>query len=194
MTHAQTSAAIIAGGLARRFGGVDKSRLVVRGRPIIVRQVGVLQQVAHEIFVVGGAPDRFADLSLVVREDAMPGMGVAGGIYTALECAAHEHVITIGSDLPFLSAALLRHLVAASADADGAWVVTPAGAEPLIACYRRSARTRVRALLDGGVRAARSLSDVLDMRAIGPEDLSRFGDPAELLTNLNSPDDLARVQ
>ena len=59
-----TSAAILAGGQARRFGGQDKSRLVVHGRSIIVRQVEVLQRVADEVFVVARDPERFADLGL----------------------------------------------------------------------------------------------------------------------------------
>jgi hypothetical protein len=66
VTLLTTAAAIVAGGRARRYGGLDKSRLVVEGRPIIVRQVEVLRRIAAPVFVVGGAPDRFDDVGLTV--------------------------------------------------------------------------------------------------------------------------------
>src|SRR5262245_28312933 len=82
-----TAAAIVAGGRARRFGGQDKSRLVVEGRPIIVRQVDVLRRVAASVFVAGGDPNRYMDIGLKVHEDRIPDLGAIGGIYTALEAA-----------------------------------------------------------------------------------------------------------
>ena len=117
-----TSAAILAGGQARRFGGRDKSRLVVEGRPIIVRQLEVLQRVAHDIFIVGPRADRFADLGLPVYADLIPGHGALGGLYTALEVARNDAVLVVACDLPFLDAGLLARLVERSAGHDGAWV------------------------------------------------------------------------
>ena len=68
-----TSAAILAGGQARRFGGQDKSRLVVEGRPIIVRQMEVLQRVAHDIFIVGPRAGPVCGPGLPVYADLIPG-------------------------------------------------------------------------------------------------------------------------
>ena len=65
------AAAILAGGRARRFGGRDKSRLVVGGRTIIVRQLEILQQVAREVFVVGPTDGRFDDLGVAVHADVI---------------------------------------------------------------------------------------------------------------------------
>ena len=48
------TAAILAGGRATRFGGRDKSALVVEGRTILDRQVSELSQIAGEILLVGG--------------------------------------------------------------------------------------------------------------------------------------------
>ena len=64
------SAAVLAGGKATRFGGRDKSALLVDGRPILDRQMEVLSSVAAEV--------------LLVREDLVPGCGPLGGIHTAL--------------------------------------------------------------------------------------------------------------
>ena len=56
------SAAILTGGRASRFGGRDKSALVVEGRTILDRQLAMLRGVPHlgEILVVGGAPRDFS--------------------------------------------------------------------------------------------------------------------------------------
>jgi len=85
MSVQTTAGAILVGGQARRFGGRDKSRLVVQGRTIIVRQVELLQRVAGHVFAVGHTPERFVDLSLSVVPDSVPGAGALGGILTAPE-------------------------------------------------------------------------------------------------------------
>ena len=48
------SAAILAGGTASRFGGRDKSALVVGGRTILERQLTELSRVTHDLMLVGG--------------------------------------------------------------------------------------------------------------------------------------------
>jgi molybdopterin-guanine dinucleotide biosynthesis protein A len=190
----ETSAAVVAGGLARRFGGRDKGRLVVGGRPIIVRQIAVLQQVARDLFVVAPDPARYADLQLAVHPDVIPGKGAIGGIHTALERASSDAVIVVAGDMPFLSAPLLEHLVDASEGADGAWVVGPRGPEPLLACYRRSARPAVHALIEAGRLRAGGLGDALRLHEVGADVVAGFGPLDELLANVNTPDDLARLQ
>jgi molybdopterin-guanine dinucleotide biosynthesis protein A len=193
--RAITSAAIIAGGQATRFGGQDKSRLVIEGRPIIVRQVDVLQRVASELLVVGGAPDRFADLALRVVPDECPGTGPLGGVYTALLAASNDRVIVVGCDLPFLHAGLLGRLAAlAGAERDGAWVRGPRGLEPLLGCYRRDARLAILQTLTAGQLQLNRLGTVLRMAEVGEDELRTFGRPERLLANVNSPADYARVQ
>jgi molybdopterin-guanine dinucleotide biosynthesis protein A len=192
-TH-PVAAAILAGGRARRFGGRDKSRLVVDGRSIIVRQIDVLQRVTPEVFIVASDTARFADLGLPVQPDAVPGAGAIGGLYTALETASSELVIVVACDLPFLDEGMLRRLVALAAAGDGAWVRTSGGIEPLLACYRREARATVRAEIEAGRLKLQDLAAHLRMAALDGEELARFGPAARLLANINTPDDYARIQ
>ena len=187
-------AAILAGGQARRFGGRDKSRLVVGGQPIIVRQVEVLQRITPDVCIVAAEAARFADLSLPVHADVIPGAGAIGGVYTALEVATSDRVLVVACDLPFLDELMLGRLVELAAAADGAWVRTPGGVEPLLACYRREARTTIRAqILNGRLKLA-ELGGVLRMAELGGGELERFGPAARLLANINTPDDYARIQ
>lgn len=191
-----TAAAIIGGGAATRFGGRDKSRLVIGGLSIINRQVAALQPLVGEIFIVASQSERFADTPWRVVGDTFPGTGVVGAIATALDATTADLVLAIACDLPFLPEALFARLIARASEtgADGAWVRTAAGPEPLVACYRRSAASSIRqAIADGQLRAG-ALADRLAIREIGTDELRAFGDPAHLLANINSPDDLSTIE
>ncbi len=194
MSGPTTGAAIVAGGGARRFGGQDKGRLVVSGRTIIIRQVEVLQRVASELLVVAQDPARFGDLPVRVVPDRSAGLGAIGGIDAALHATSCDRVIVVACDLPFLTSALLDHLVQLSAERDGAWIRTERGVEPLVACYHTRARDRVARYIDAGGRRASALGGLLDMAELTSPDLDQFGEPARLLANINTPDDYARVQ
>jgi len=188
------AAAILAGGQARRFGGIDKSRLVVGGRPIIFRQMDVLQRVASSIFIVAGDAGRFAGLNVPVHADVVPGAGALGGILTAVETAAESRVLAVACDLPFLDAGLLALLAERAQGRDAAWVRTDRGVEPLLACYQRSAARAIRKQIEAGRLRAGDLSTALDIAEVGTKDVSRFGPPELLLANLNSPDDYQKLQ
>ena len=194
MSVQTTAGAILAGGQARRFGGRDKSRLVVSGRSIIVRQVELLQRVTDEVLVVGPDPARFADVPVTVVGDVIAGAGALGGILTALEFTPADRVLVVACDLPFLTEGLLRALLTLAESGDGAWVETTRGPEPLVACYRQSARGPIRAAIMSGRLKAADLGHHLKLHALSGDALSAFGAPAHLLDNLNTPEDYARVQ
>jgi molybdopterin-guanine dinucleotide biosynthesis protein A len=194
MRRDETSAAILAGGRARRFDGRDKSRLVVDGASIIVRQLAVLQPVAHEVFIVASDASRFADLSVPVRADVVPGAGALGGILTAIETAQAPFVLVVACDLPFLVPPLLSLVVDRAAGADGAWIRSVRGVEPLIACYAKTAAPEVRRAVEAGNLKAANLAEVLRMNEVSEQEVTLFGNPTRLLANVNTPDDYRRIQ
>jgi molybdopterin-guanine dinucleotide biosynthesis protein A len=163
---------------------------------IINRQAAALQPLVSEIFIVASQRERFADTPWRVVPDAFPGAGVTGGIATALGATESERVLTIACDLPFLPGALLSRLIelAGMPDAEAAWVRTAAGPEPLVACYRRSAGAAIRAAIAAGQLRAGALAERLAIREIGIDELRTFGDPARILANINSPDDLSTIE
>ena len=194
MTRPSCAAAILAGGKARRFGGQDKSRLLVGGVPIIVRQLDVLQLVARSVVVIAPEAARFADLGLPVYADLIPDIGAIGGLYTALEVAREELVFAVACDLPFLDAGVLTALADLASGADGAWVRTPRGVEPLLACYRRSARVTLRREIEAGRLKLADLGAALDMRELAGAELARFGPVDRLVANVNSPQEHAKIE
>ena len=72
------SAAILAGGTARRFGGCDKGALVVDGRSIRERQIMELSRLTSDILIVGARPAPVPGARIV--SDLEPGNGPLGGI------------------------------------------------------------------------------------------------------------------
>lgn len=191
-----TAAAIIGGGAATRFGGQNKSRLVIGGLSIINRQVAALQPLVSEIFIVASQEARFADTPWRVVPDAFPGTGVVGAIATALGATGADLVVVIACDLPFLPEALFARLIQRAGEhgADAAWVRTASGPEPLVACYRSSAAAAVRRAISDGQLRAGALDQRLAVREIREGELRTFGDPARLLANINSPDDLSTIE
>jgi molybdopterin-guanine dinucleotide biosynthesis protein A len=206
MSDQTIAGAILAGGQARRFGGLDKSRLTGSdGRPIIVRQLELLQRVAGYLCIVTtvadrqSRPDRFVDLQVPVTTDVIPGAGALGGIHAALSqadaTAAHiDRVLVLACDLPNLTVDLLTALSDLAREGDGAWVRSRRGPEPLIACYRVQCLPRITAALEAGERRAHALGDLLTLGEMGPDALAAFGDPETLTANVNTPEEWRRVQ
>src|SRR6266536_1010708 len=93
----EISAAILAGGRARRFGGADKASLPIGDTRIIDRQLAALAAVTvkNGVRIIADDRDRYAGLGLRVIPDAIPGAGPLGGLYTALLDASHDHVLIL---------------------------------------------------------------------------------------------------
>ena len=104
-----TLGVLLAGGLARRMGGGDKTLRSLAGRTILERAVERLRPQCSELILnANGDPDRFAAAGLVVVPDDVPGFaGPLAGILAALDFAARERpqiewVVSAAADSPFL--------------------------------------------------------------------------------------------
>lgn len=190
------SAAILAGGRARRFGGADKASLPIGRARIIDRQLAALSAVADDIRIVAGDAGRYAELGVRVIGDAIPGSGPLGGLYSALLDASRDRMVILACDLPFVTAALLERLAVESRTGQEVDAVVPRsarGLEPLCALYmtRCSAAARVR-IDRGDLKVAGLLAD-LRVRELGPEALAPY-DGGSLFENVNTPHDHARAR
>src|SRR5690349_1567434 len=109
------SAAILAGGRATRFGGRDKSALLVGGRRIVERQVAELSSVVDDIMIVVGAQHgaRAFQASDRVRviADVVPGCGPLGGLHAALTGMRGDCVLAIACDMPYVDASFAEFLL-----------------------------------------------------------------------------------
>lgn len=185
--------AILAGGAARRMGGEHKALLPVGQTPIVERELAALRQVANPVFIVAPDPAPFAHLGVVVLPDRRPGCGALGGIYTAILESAHERVLVVACDMPFLNPALLRHM-AGVRDADLVIPRTSGGLEPLCAIYTRRCAESIRTRLDRGALEASVLPDGLKIQEIGPEMLAAYDPRGLMFVNVNTPHDYERAR
>jgi molybdopterin-guanine dinucleotide biosynthesis protein A len=184
------SAAILAGGRATRFGGLDKGALRVEGRSIRERQLAELAMLngdTVDVMIVGGPPVPSAAFRWVA--DRVPGLGPLGGVHTALLEAAGDPVIVLACDMPYVSAPLLGHLRALARGFDAVVPRTKDGYHPLCAVYARTCVEPIARRLAAGHLKMAGLFDEVRVREVGGEELRAFGDVNRLLANVNSPAD-----
>lgn len=185
------SAAILAGGRARRMGGANKAALRIGGRTIAERQLAVLGDVAAPVFVVGGEAGRWPE-GIRVVPDALPDAGALGGIYTAIVESPHDRVLVVGCDMPCLSRAFLR-MLAGVQDADVVLPRSERGYEPLCAVYAKACAATIRARIGRGELHAALRPDGVRVAEIGPEVLAAYDPDGLLLANVNTPHDYERI-
>ena len=187
------TAVILAGGQARRLGGIDKSALVVHGASILDRQLGVLRSLTPHILIVASDEHRYREAGVPVVRDRIRGAGSLGGLYTALVEAPTDQLVVMGCDMPFLTAPFLMRLAALGAGADAAMPRDARGRHPLCAAWAKRAAPHLRARIDEGRLRIIDALDGLDVRDMDPGELASFDPDGTLLLNVNTPDDYARA-
>ena len=175
--------------------GREKLTLQVGGVPLLSRVRGALAPSCREILVVGDGPDvpgvrRVRD----VREGRE---GPLAGLEAGLGAACFPAVFAVAGDMPFVPRGLVGFLLD-RLRSRGLRAVVPRHSgrvHPLCAAYDSSVLADVSRSLDAGTRAAwRLLEGLGDGVEYVEEELGLFGDPEVFLTNVNSPEDLARAR
>ena len=194
------TAAILAGGRAARFGGRDKSALVIDGRSILERQIAELLRVTDDVLVVGAEQGSGRFLFELAHQkstrplfrlvpDRTPGCGPLGGLDAALAAARDAVVVIVACDMPFVTTAFLNHLLDLARDADAVVPRTERGYHPLCAAYTRACHPVVaRRLADRRLKMTGLLEEVR-VRELTAEEIDAFGDRFRLLANVNRPAD-----
>jgi molybdopterin-guanine dinucleotide biosynthesis protein A len=186
--------AILAGGRARRLGGVDKGALHVGRGSIFERQLAALAGLTSEIVVIGGEPARFDRYRVRVVSDRLPGSGALGGIYTALDETTASHVLVIACDLPFVSAPVLSRLASLADEATDAVVPRTAdGLQPLCAVYARRLKGRIRRRIESGHLKVQDLLGAIRVRELGPDEIASIDPTGRSFFNVNTPDDFEQA-
>jgi molybdopterin-guanine dinucleotide biosynthesis protein A len=174
--------------------GRDKLPLKIGNTALLDRVHAALEPCCGEILVVGAKA--YAPAGARRVPDRRPGEGPLAGMEAGLLAARHRSVFVAAGDMPFLTDDFVGYLLGLLSDRFSAVVPVFGGVpHPLCATYGREVRPAVSAALDAGVRSVRDLLEGLSgVRYVGEELLRRFGDPNLLLTNVNSPGDLARAR
>lgn len=189
--------AVLAGGAARRYGGLPKGLLELGGRRILDRVVDALAAVLdHPPLLVANHAEAAAwrpDLAVVA--DHRPGAGSLGGIWTAV-LAAPGPVLCVAWDMPFVTPALLHALLTGAAPYDAFLPESDGrrGLEPLCAVYGAACGPAIAQALERGDLRAIAFHDAVRVGRLPLDAVRACGDPAELFFNVNTPEDLARAE
>lgn len=182
---------ILAGGLGRRMGGVDKALLPLAGRPLLTHAIAALApQVDRLALSANGDPARFSAFGLPVVPDPLPDHpGPLAGILAGLEALQGEHwLVSVPADAPFLPHDLVKRLLARQAETGSAAVFAASGTRthPATALWRADLASLLRSyLLAGERRVGRFLAQIGAGSAIWETV------PQDPFTNINTPEDLA---
>jgi molybdenum cofactor guanylyltransferase len=147
---------ILAGGLGRRMGGIDKGLQELRGRPLTAWVVERLAPQVDELLINANQnPERYAAFGHRVVPDEIPDFaGPLAGLHAALSAAAHPLVATVPCDSPFLPSDLISRLFAGltATGADLAVARTFDQPHPVFCLCRRAVLPHLTEFLAGGGR------------------------------------------
>jgi molybdopterin-guanine dinucleotide biosynthesis protein A len=181
--------AILAGGRGSRLGG-RKALAELGGRPLVSRVVGVVGAAGLEPVVVAKPDTELPRLDCRLLTEPSEPRHPLTGLTTVLAASAGRGVIAIGCDMPLVPRRLLTWL--AELDSELTVCEVNGRLEPLLARYPPSAAPQLTESLDRG-DAMRDAVAALEPRVVREDELARFGEPEEIVFNVNSPEDLDRA-
>ncbi len=194
-----TIGVILAGGLARRMGGGDKSLLDLGGKTLLAHVAQRLAPQCNDLILnANGDPSRFGDIDFPVVPDSLPGhLGPLAGILAAMAWTAFHHpsaewIVSVPGDTPFIPEDLVIRLHEACA-----------ASRQLIACASSGSRDHFtiglwpvhlrhdlqHALLHRGLRRMEDW-----MKDHGLARASWPNEPSDPFLNINTPEDLSRAK
>lgn len=190
MNRPQITGVILAGGLGRRMGGLDKGLQELGGRPLVARVIERFAPQVDELLInVNQHGERYAAYGHRLVADQIPGFaGPLAGLHAALAAATHPLVATVPCDSPFLPADLVARLASAltARAADLAVARTVTHVQPVFCLCRRALLPSLSEYLDQGGRKVDRWQASLKVVEVA------FDDQPEAFANLNTGEDLRR--
>ena len=189
---------ILAGGLARRMGGGDKSLLSLGASSRVLDQViaRLGAQVDQVVLNANGDPARFDEFGLPVVADSLDGfLGPLAGVHAGLDYAAEhgfDHIVSVAADTPFFPTNLVSALETASKHMDVSIALAATKIEggktvrhPTFGLWPVALRDDLRSALQDGLRKV-----VLWTDQHGAETHVFESGDIDPFFNINTPEDL----
>lgn len=182
------TAAVIAGGEGRRFGGKKQNTLFM-GKTLLSYATDTALRLTERVLVVDNGVCEDPVEGPDYLHDWKRGMGPLGGLVTAMRAAETQWVAVIPCDMPFLSPELYLTLWRNRYERRPVVAVGEYGIEPLVSIWPTVLEEAVTASLEKGNLSIRSLLVELHVRAVSIEkDISESG--FRWYKNINRKDDL----
>ena len=196
----------LAGGQARRLGGIDKAFIEIGGQTIFERQRGVLADIPVQILNANGDVSRFDATGLKVIPDTHQGhLGPLAGLLSLMaEVRSHHpkitHILSIATDAPFIPDDMAEQLLAEQ-DKTGADIVMAASFgrhHPVFALWPvMLADALESALIEEGIRKIDHFTASYHVELVDftPSETASQGLRAcDPFMNINRPEDIAAAE
>jgi molybdopterin-guanine dinucleotide biosynthesis protein A len=178
----------VAGGASRRMGR-DKALLPWGDATLLDHTLDRLREPCADVRILCGPEPRYAHRRVPIHVDLLAGAGPLAGVLTALRAIEAGYALVLAVDLPFVPPALLHALLALAPGHDVVVPVTADGPHPLCAVYARACIGAIEGCLARGERKMTAFWPEVRVRAVAEVELRAFGDPSQLLRNLNTAED-----
>lgn len=185
--------AILAGGLSRRMG-TNKSFLSLDGKPLIQHVIERVSALHLPVILITNTPEQYACFELPMYSDVYPQCGSLGGLYTALHYSFTDYTLCVACDMPFLNVDLLRYMLDLRSGVDAAVPYIAGNYESLHAIYHQFCLPVMRDQLEQGQLRISDLYARLHVRLVTATEVECFEPDHHSFANLNTPDDVARIQ
>jgi molybdopterin-guanine dinucleotide biosynthesis protein A len=183
---------VLAGGMGRRMGGVDKGLRELRGKPMVAWVLErLLPQVDEVLINANQNLDVYGRFGHRVIADEIGGYaGPLAGLQCSLSTARHPLVATVPCDSPFLPADLVARLDAALQAHAAQLAVARTGAQPhpVFCLCRRDVLPHLTQFLAGGGRKIDAWYATLHVAEVA------FDDQPDAFSNINTPEELAAFE
>jgi molybdenum cofactor guanylyltransferase len=179
---------VLAGGLGRRMGGVDKGLQLLRGKPMVEHVLARLSPQVDEIIINANQNvETYRKLGHQVVADDIAGFaGPLAGLHAGLKAARNPLVVTVPCDSPFLASDLVFRLHSSLKDNDLAVAKTGDQAHPVFALVKKTLLKNLEAFLAGGGRKIDAWYGALKYVEV------LFDDEADAFRNINTREELNR--
>ena len=185
------TAVILAGGLGRRMGGVDKGLQQIHGKPMVQQVLDRLQpQVGKVLINANRHLDEYKGFGVPICSDSISGYaGPLAGIHAALLQTNTAFLVSVPCDSPLLPNDLVSRLSVAASEhqADAAVVVTGNEEQrqrhPVFLLLKSDLRNSLEHYLNDGGRKVDDWLASLNCVDVPFDDETAF-------TNVNTPEDI----
>ncbi len=186
------AAVVLAGGLARRMGGVDKGLVELNGKPMVQWALQrILPQVDRVIINANRNLESYKKFEVPVVADSIDGhLGPLAGLLTAMQYFEEEYIFMCPCDSPFLPDTMVQTMLdAMRAESAGIAVATDGERQqPVFLLTNRKCQSSLQKFLAAGERK-------ID-RWFAEEKLVEvsFAHHADAFRNINTEEELMAVE
>lgn len=182
---------ILSGGKSSRMGR-EKGTSLLMGKPLIDYAVDVLSQICEHI-IIGANTNDYNYLGYPVAKDEVEDVGPIGGIYSCLKSSQTEDNLVLSCDMPLVPVILMQYIYSEKGLFDAVIPVFKGFQEPLCAYYNKSVTAEMQRSIENRKYKIQDVAGRFNTKLLTIDSSFPFYQD-NLFTNINSPEDLKKVE